>query len=182
MDHESVVRCLLSERAKILGFTRAVLGGHDGAEDVFQDACLLALSKHAEIKDEQHLLGWLRVTARNLARDYIRARGRGGLVLNEKALDLLESHWREQDQKPARALDALEECVAQLPAKSRDLVQWRYIAGKTVDEIAAALHRPLNSVYVSFSRIHAALADCVQEHLRRVESANTPKTGGPVNG
>ena len=57
MDQEQLVRCLLySGGLKVLGFTQAIMGRWEGVEDVFQEACLLALAKSQEINDEPHLM------------------------------------------------------------------------------------------------------------------------------
>jgi RNA polymerase sigma factor (sigma-70 family) len=166
MEHDQLVRCLLAERAKVLGFTQAVMGRREGVEDVFQDACLLAIAKATEIKDETHLMAWIRLTCRNLCREVLRGKGPPVVALDDHVLSLLEDHWGRQEQKSSDIAQALRNCLGHLAEKSRDLIRRRYVDGMTVDEIARQVERPVKSVYVTFSRINAALADCIDRQLR----------------
>lgn len=166
MDHDQVVKCLLAERSKVLGFIRTILGGWEDAEDIFQDASLLAIAKSQEIVDEGHLLAWLRISCRNLARNIKRSHSRCALSLSDEVLDLLEIHWARRDNQPSNAALALSECLEKLPSKSLEMVQLRYLEGLKVEEVAKRLKKPAASLYVTFSRISAALAECVERHLR----------------
>ncbi len=162
MDREQVVRCLLAERSKILGFINVVLGDWDGVEDVFQDACVLALAKSASINDEAHLQAWLRITCRNLVREAIRIRNRVTLLDDPDVMQCLERFWREQDERAGgEVFDHLSNCVEQLSPRAREMIRQRYTTGMSIVEIAEHYQRPLNTIYVGFSRIYAALADCI---------------------
>src|SRR5262245_55065474 len=136
MDHDQIVKCLLAERAKVLGFIRAILGGWEDAEDIFQEASLLAIAKSQEIADETHLMAWLRISCRNLARNLRRTNARSALSLSEEVLDLLEAHWSQQTEGSADAAQALNECLEKLPPKSFEMVRLRYLEGFKIHQIA----------------------------------------------
>lgn len=166
MDQEPLVKELMAERAKVIGFIMVLIGGQNGAEDIFQDVCVLALEKRSAIRDEAHLKAWLRLSSRNLARNWLRKRNRRELPLGDDILDLIEQHWQRRDgERSSAVLDALDLCLAGLSAKGRDLIERRYIRRTPLADIAAALGRPLGSLYVTFCRLHAALADCVRQRL-----------------
>jgi RNA polymerase sigma-70 factor (ECF subfamily) len=171
LHQDQIVKCLLSERSRVLGFVRAILGGSEGTEDVFQDASLLAISKAEEIVDEAHLMAWLRVVCRNLARNVKRANSRSAIALSDEVLALLESHWSQRDGRSSDAARALSECLEKLPAKSSELVRLRYLDGLKVQEVAERVGRPAASLYVVFGRISAALANCIDRELRPQEVA-----------
>ncbi|MGC8552714.1 MAG: sigma factor [Phycisphaerae bacterium] len=75
MTEESLLRTLMAERVKILAYVNAIARHPDLAEDIFQDICVLALGKCDTIKDEPHLLLWLRKTARFETLNRLRKRG-----------------------------------------------------------------------------------------------------------
>lgn len=173
MNTTDVVRVLLSERTKLLGFIQCILGRRDGVEDVFQDACLLATAKADTIDDEVHLRAWLRRACRHLCRATLRKERQSGFPLGDHVLDLLEEQWsRQVSDHSSDVFDALMLCVGELASKSQELVRQRYVIGLSVQEIAERLRRTPSSLYVSFSRIHATLADCVWRRMNRLKASN----------
>jgi RNA polymerase sigma-70 factor (ECF subfamily) len=166
---EPLIRRVLAERVKLLAYIRSIVRRHDLAEDVFQDLCVLVVQKRHEIRDEGHLAGWLRTSARQLAMNAARKRCNQNLLLGDSIHDLMEPHWRRLDASSSSAAEALEVCVEALPSKSRQLVQIRYVEGLGFEDIARRLSRPVSSLYVSLSRIHKKLAECVQRRLSLAE-------------
>ena len=161
IEHDALLRILLVERTKVLAFIRSLVRQRELAEDVFQDVCVLALEKRDQIADEQHLTAWLRTAARLRAMNVLRKKQTGQRTLDASVLDLVEPHWRAHDDEPGTALaEALRQCVELLTDKARQLLTARYTDGLDVAELARRHNRPVNSLYVSLSRIHSALADC----------------------
>jgi RNA polymerase sigma-70 factor (ECF subfamily) len=166
VNEESVVRMLVSERVKILGFIQSIVRRADIADDVFQDVCVLALEKRENIPDEAHLFNWLRSAARLRALNVLRKRQERQKALDDDILESLEGDWQEHDtDASAPAAEAIRHCIEQLAPAARKLVRMRYTESKNYGELAKLFKRPVASLYVSFSRIHAALADCVSRHL-----------------
>jgi len=170
IDHDTLLRTLLAERAKMLAYIRALVRRRETAEDVFQDVCVIALEKREQIIDATHLAAWLRTTARLRAMNVLRKLQNRQQSLNDSVLNSLDAVWEQHDATPASALaDALNDCVQTLGEKARKLLQSRYADGLSVGQIARSINRPVNSLYVSLSRIHSALADCV---FRRTSAPN----------
>jgi RNA polymerase sigma-70 factor, ECF subfamily len=162
IDSDTLMRTLLTERAKVLAYIRAIVRRREWAEDIFQDVCVLALEKQQQIVDERHLLAWMRTTARLRAMNLLRKRDDRLGSLDDRVLDLVDAQWTQQDTRSGSDLaDALAECVRRLTERARALLQARYTEGLTVEQIARQAGRPVASVYVTFSRIHSALSDCV---------------------
>ena len=77
---------------------------------------------------------------------------------------LAESRW----ETPERA-EALRACVGQLKAREFDLVQRRYSAEESVDEIASRLGSTVDAIYKALSRLHVRLLACVNSKLRAAQ-------------
>jgi RNA polymerase sigma-70 factor, ECF subfamily len=167
VDSEVVVRVLFAERAKLLSYIGSIVRRPDLAEDVFQDVCILALRKVASIPDEAHLVKWARSTARLRALQVLAKRQERQLSLSDEVLDRLEMIWSQHaGDDDSDASDAVRHCLELLSPTARNLIQKRYVEGMEYPTLAGVLGRPVASLYVSFSRIHAALADCVNNRLR----------------
>jgi RNA polymerase sigma-70 factor, ECF subfamily len=166
MEETVMIRALVGERVKVLGYIQSLVRRRDLAEDVFQDVCVLAVEKRHAIQDEAHLMNWLRTTARLTALNLLRKRQERQLVFGDNLLELLDVQWQEHDTDSSAAMaNALRLCMESLSEKSRDLIHRRYSAGESYTTLANSLHRPVGSLYVTFSRIHNALAECMTHRL-----------------
>ena len=165
IDHESLMILLLRERVKLLAYIRAIVRDEHLAEDVYQDVAVLALRKRDEINDQRHFLAWMRLTSRHRAFKVLEQR-RHQVLLDESLLDRLDEHWVEHDAGSSADLtDALRQCLERLTPRARHLVRLRYAEGISGERLAAGVDRSLNAVYVSLSRIHRSLADCIRRRL-----------------
>lgn len=160
-DH---LRAVLDQRSLLLGYINAITRDLHAAEDILQESLVLATRQH--FNDDGHAQAWIRVTARNLALAELRRRTRRPTALSEEAFALLEPAWDEaaKDGQGAR-LEALRECSAGLSTAARTLLDLRFRDGLDGASIAAFLGRPLNTIYVSLSRIYRRLADCIVQRL-----------------
>ncbi|MGC8542035.1 MAG: sigma factor, partial [Phycisphaerae bacterium] len=104
MTEESLLRTLMAERVKILAYVNAIARHPDLAEDIFQDICVLALEKCDTIKDEPHLLLWLRKTARFETLNRLRKRRERQLSLSDEVLEALDIQWQQGAPEKASIL------------------------------------------------------------------------------
>ncbi len=162
--HRPPLQVLLAERGILLAYINVMLHDLHGAEDILQEALLLAMDQ--DFGDADHARAWIRVTARNLTFAERRRRGRGA-YLSDDLLDLLDTAWREETVNAAHAdrIVALQACRDALSAAARRLIDLRFVEGLDGQAIAARLGRPLNTVYVGLSRTYRRLADCIQRRL-----------------
>ena len=168
LAHDTIVRLLISKRATLMGYIRAIVHDDHLAEDIFQELSIAALQKRDQIKDEQHFGGWIRQAARIEAAMTLRKRGKAPFPLSAEVLDLIDPHWTAvENRSPAGTTKALRHCLAQLTPYARKLIELRYKDGKTGECLAEATGRKLNTVYVALSRAHGALAVCIREELAK---------------
>jgi RNA polymerase sigma-70 factor (ECF subfamily) len=165
IDQESLMILLLRERIKLLAYIRAIVRDEHLAEDVYQDVAVLALRKCDEIEDQRHFLAWMRLTSRHRALKVLEQR-RKPILLDESLLDRLDEQWAERDRKSSADLtEALQKCLERLSPRARNLVRLRYAEGISGERLAARVDKSLNTVYVSLSRIHRSLGDCIRRRL-----------------
>lgn len=161
-DDEFVIRRVLGERLKVLAIIRSIVPRDDLAEDIFQDLCVLVLQKRHELPEDRFLPGWLRTAARQLALNAVRKHANRVAQLGDQVHLLMDPHWQQFDGASTSALSgALEECVRQLGPKARDILRQRYTDGVGYSELARRLGRPVGNLYVTLSRIHKKLAECI---------------------
>ena len=169
MKPDAVVRTLIRDRAKLLGYLWAILRDYHLADDVFQDVTVLAIQRAQEFNDDDHLLVWSRKTARFKALEVLRSKPFRTMSLNEDVLDLLTADWQLADSVSTQEeVDHLKACVDQLTPRSKEMLHLRFTEGLTGIQVAEALDLKVGSVYVALSRIYQALEKCIQQ--RRMEA------------
>jgi RNA polymerase sigma-70 factor (ECF subfamily) len=134
------------------------------AEDTLSDATLAIVRSWEKFDHSKPFSAWARGVARNVALANLRKHKRTTLTLDESVLEslgtALDADGDEGDLEEKK--HRLRDCLAKLPARNRELVQWRYFEEISYADIAQRTRRNLSALYMAFSRIHATLADCVK--------------------
>ena len=73
---------------------------------------------------------------------------------------------RTQPADPGLYPEALQHCLAQAPAKSRQLLELRYQLSLGIAEIATRLNSTGNAVNQALIRLRTALQDCIERRIR----------------
>src|SRR6187200_2651152 len=150
MKPDVLVRVLIRDRAKLLGYIWAILRDHHLADDVFQDVTVLAIERAADFNDEGHLLLWSRKTARFKALEVLRSKPYRTMSLSEEVLDMLAQNWERADAMNTQdEAEHLKACVEQLTPRSKEILHLRYTEGLTGVQVAEAINVQVGSVYVA---------------------------------
>lgn len=170
MDSNSVVRALIRDRAKLLGYVWAMLRDHHLAEDVFQDVTVLAIERAGEIKDDEHLMLWSRKVARYKALETLRSKEFRMMTLDNDVLEMLEADWGHVDSlATGDEVDHLRSCMERLTPHAQRIVHLRYTEGLSGIQVAEIIKVKVRSVYVALARIHKALAECIGQRRQAAE-------------
>lgn len=132
------------------------------ADDFVQDTLLAALRAHGGHEPPP---GWLLLTAKNQLRQHHRAQRRSERLLAD--LELRHAQWTEvagADDGDGK-LAALRLCLAELPERSRQVLQQRYGAGLDRSAIARALGLGDEGVKSLLVRVRQVLAACMARRL-----------------
>ena len=168
IDESELVRLIMQRRAMVLAYVRAIVADADLAEDVFQDVVVVALKKRDQLATTENLGAWFRKIARYESLNALRRRHRRPTLFDDRLLDLVDATWNQLDERGEDdRVEAIQDCVERLPEKSRSLLAMKYDQGLSGQELAEKLDRPLNTIYVTLSRIHTRLRECIQRHLLR---------------
>lgn len=170
IDGNNLVQQLLKTRSLLMGYIVSIVNDDKLAEDIFQEVSMIAYQKRDDIKNEQHLMGWLRITARNKSLKAIKKRSQQRMVFDTSLLDQLEEGWQKYDSlENYDNINALRHCLDRLSKHARAIVKLRYSDGISGQKLAELLNRKVNTIYVALSRIHKTLAECVTRQLIQAE-------------
>lgn len=71
-------------------------------------------------------------------------------------------------------LDALNHCLAELPPKSREVIEQHYLHDVTLESLARRLAMPSNSLRKTVFRLRLKLRDCITRYLNKPISDAAP--------
>jgi RNA polymerase sigma-70 factor (ECF subfamily) len=142
----------------------------DGARDVAQAAMSRAVQKLSGYRGESALFTWLCAICRNEIADWLSARGRfrEHIVLTEDVPDVraaVDSYRAPFDESPEAEYARLERlrliqvALDRLPAKYGDVLEWKYVEGHTVRDIALRLGVSTDAAQSLIARAKRAFAD-----------------------
>jgi RNA polymerase sigma-70 factor (ECF subfamily) len=149
---------------ELASLARVILGDEHLADDVVQDAWLVALQRGRERLADPR--AWLRAVVLNRARHESRARGRrANLAHGYAAETALQAGSEGEDDDPARAHQVLRESAAQLTAPHREVIELRFFEGRSIAEIAAQLGRRASTVRSQLSRAVKEMRDVLERRF-----------------
>ena len=157
--------------ARLYRFAIARLGDDpDTAKEVVQITLGKAIRKMASYRAESALFTWLCAICRNEISDWLSRQGRyrEHIVLVEDLPDVrsvVESWQAPHDDGPERqyrrveALRLIQVALDRLPARYGNVLEWKYVEGHSVREIAARLGIGAEAAQSLLARAKRAFAD-----------------------
>lgn len=172
MLEAEILQFLMQSRERISAAAWVVVRDSHVAEDIFQNVVIKAVTKEVTFEVEAALLSWSFVTARRESLDWLRKHRRESVGFETEILELLEADWQREKAGPSGdRIDALRECVENLPAKSKRLLRLRYFEGYSCGEVADRVDAGLDAVYKRLSRLHESLRECIEEKMKEQATA-----------
>lgn len=165
-EEEAFGRLVRRYRRAAFAVALSVTGHRENAEDVAQEAFLVALERLDDCRKPERFAGWLMTIVRNRARNLIR---RESLRDAERLLDTVPSRNRGPAgvTELVRLREKLEQALAQLTEVQREVVLLHDLEGWKHREIAERMGLPSGTVRSHLHFARKALREGLGEHLGR---------------
>lgn len=142
-------------------------GQEHEAREALQET-LLRVARGARVfDDEKTFWCWLKAVARNAARDAGRKRTRYSKLLQTFAHFTRPALPTGPDADDDRLTAVIDECLAELAPEDRALLQGKYLAGATVNELSTREGLTPKAVESRLSRLRGELRERVLVKLRQ---------------
>lgn len=157
--------------ARLYRFAMARLSDDpEGAKEVVQSAMARAVRKMHTYRAESAMFTWLCAICRNEISDWLKRQGRyrDHIVLVEDfpdvqaAVDSFQAPAAESPERHYQRVEALrliQVALDRLPPKYGDVLEWKYVEGHSVKEIAARLQIGTEATQSLLARAKRAFAD-----------------------
>jgi RNA polymerase sigma factor (sigma-70 family) len=142
-------------------------------EDVIQEVWVRLAAEVEKGTVIENQPAWCRGVARNLILKHWRTQQTAKVVADSEVMEAflaqVETAFSEADENAddewQRRQQALDDCVAALPEKSRRMLSLRYEARKSVEEVARTTGQSFDAVTKSLYRLRQVLTACVERKL-----------------
>jgi RNA polymerase sigma-70 factor, ECF subfamily len=165
-----VAKAAFQYRDALLSHSYAMLRDWAQAEDVLQEAFVIAVEKGEEFQEGSNIYSWVRQIVHFKTLEALRARKTQAIPQEEELLETvaatLESHLDEESAERQKVRQvALQECVAKLERFQLGVLEGFYWQSKSCEELAVSCGKSVNAVRLLLSRLRQGLRDCVQRQL-----------------
>jgi len=160
-EHQSALR----------GFIRALGVEAVWVDDLAQETFIVAYRRYETFESQKDFGKWLRGIARNLVANERRREARHARLLDGPFTDLLleaQSNAAPEDTiETHRVIQAMNDCVGQLPERSRELLRQRYQGDDNATVLSALFRMSPDAIRQSLVRIRALVKQCIEKKLAR---------------
>ena len=188
-DEQAFRRFFDENFPRLYRFAMARLGNDaEGAREVTQDALCKAMRSLHTYRGEAALFTWLCAICRNCINDWLRREGRyhEHIVLIEDypavsaAVDSLrvpDLHCPERQQERRELLRLIQVALDLLPLKYGNVLEWKYVEGYSIREIADRLELGTEATQSLLARAKRAFSDVystLTDGLQNGDTAQEP--------
>jgi len=163
----------LASRQRLMSFIYGLVRDPQAAEDIFQETWLKLANAVQQGTVIHQPAKWCRKVAKNLVLQYWRQQRNAKVVADSSLLEFLEfvdlAFEENALEQTSDRQQALNDCVAVLPPKSRRLLALKYDDGYSLEKIAQVAEQSTAAVIKALLRLRQALASCVEKKLRLSE-------------
>ncbi len=167
MESTQFHRLFLENQRRVFGFVLTMLPRLADAEEVFQNACVVILSKAAEFQPGTDFAAWACQIARFEVFAYRRRQQAERQRFSGELVDLLADRRLSVEKRLQGVRQDLRTCIEQLRPEDRRLLEARYESdsASSSKQLAGRLGILENTLYKALGRIRRALRLCVERKL-----------------
>ncbi|NMC21789.1 MAG: sigma-70 family RNA polymerase sigma factor [Thermogutta sp.] len=149
---------------RLFGYIYSLVPHEQDARDIFQRVSLLLWRKYSSFDAEADFFAWACGVAYYEVRNFFRVSARSRLKFNDELLNTLAVEKARRGSEDRR-LEALQECLKELPSAERKLLMEVYGDGRPIHEVANECGKAVQTVYNRLNLIRRKLYARMQRAL-----------------
>lgn len=162
---------MIANQNRLHAYILSLMFDKEKARDVLQQTNLVLLEKKDDYVPGTAFGAWAcKIAFYEVLAERRRAQ-RDRHMFSDDLLALIATRSERIAASLDQRSEALEECLALLPKKQREVLMARYRPGNSIADLASSIGKTPGAVSVLLHRIRSALLDCVSKKL-----ANPPQT------
>lgn len=166
--HERFLTYFLRHQDEIAAVVGSMVRDPHLREDIVQEVAMVLWRKFDEYDPSRSFGAWARgIAVRKVLQAWARQQRLPAAMAPDTMEAILTAFDETEEESPTwgERQAALEDCMAELPDRSRRLLELRYRHGLSLHDIAAQVRSTLDAVNKALSRLRQALRECVERRL-----------------
>jgi RNA polymerase sigma-70 factor (ECF subfamily) len=155
------VRLLTLHQLDIYLYVHSLLPDSTQAADVTQEVNVVLWEKHKQFDPAKDFRAWAYQIARYKVLKHRSQTKRKGLSFSDALIEQLAVQAPNCTSDDNGVIERLQQCIAKLTLRDRDLLNHRYASTTSCEAIAEVFGRPIRWVHNSLNRIRHELAQCI---------------------
>jgi RNA polymerase sigma-70 factor (ECF subfamily) len=167
---EEFTKLMRKHQAGVRAYISSLGTPSDLVDDIAQESFLIAWNKRDAYDFQRDFGTWVRGIARNVLLRKRVADERSRRLITAHVTDLLAARSDGEGigdpDRTQQLVEALDECMEQLPERSSTLLKERYEKDRKSPELAARLGTTADAIRQTFVRIRRQLRECIEKKIR----------------
>jgi RNA polymerase sigma-70 factor (ECF subfamily) len=168
---ELLVRLLSRHQEELFRYIFALLPHEPDARDVLQETCVALYRKFDEYDPAKPFLAWAYGFAYRKVLKHRELHRRTARLFSPELVERLAQEREKHEPILQARLQALEQCLGELPAGDRELIRQRYQGKTPIDELVRRSGASRRTLFRQLDRIRRLLFECIN---RRLAAAGPP--------
>jgi RNA polymerase sigma-70 factor (ECF subfamily) len=162
---ELLVRLLSRNQEKLFRYIFTLLPHEEDARDVLQETSVALCRKFADYDPGKPFLAWAYRFAHLEVLKHRERNQRRALLLSPELIDCL-AREREQHESVLEArLEALDQCLEELPRADQELIGRRYSGKSRAEELVRQFATSRRTLFRKLDRIRRILFECISRRV-----------------
>ena len=162
--HSVFLSYTLKHQPQLYGYIFAMVPNLSVVDDLVQETILVMWEKFETFEPGTSFFAWAKKIAYYKVINYLDRAHHSDVYFNKEILENIEKNSIVFENTDTR-IEALEECMAKLKDKDKELLKLKYVEGLSIKEVAIKVSRPIQGMYKVMARIHNTLENCVRANL-----------------
>ena len=164
-DEAVFFELFMTSQNKLYAYILSSVHNYADARDLHQETATVMWQKFDQFDPDTNFLAWGISIARNIVRNYFRARNRSRLQFNDNLIQTIEDATIAGLNSDDARMDSLKRCFEKLSDSNRLLIKLRYEKGMTIKSIASHFGKPLQGMYKFMARLQDSLLRCIEKSM-----------------
>ena len=163
--HEAFVLRFAETNHRIYAFISTLVPHRADADEVFQQTSIVLWRKFGEFDPATDFVAWACRVAQFEVLNFRKVERRRPVTFDNALLATLAEERSVAEPVLSRRGVALEDCLDELPADDRHLVEQCYADDAKINTVADQIGRSVHTLYKHLARIRGWLRECIEHRL-----------------
>jgi len=161
-DQEDLVGLMTQYQGRLYAYILSLLGDAEAANDILQETNIVLWRESRQYVPGTNFKAWSFRIAHFQCMAYRQKQLRDKIVFSDEVVAALAVESKELDDCYEQRSAALERCLEQIQARSREALRLRYAESLAVNDLARKMGRTPNAISQLLFRARQWLIECVK--------------------